>query len=48
MTSRSDSRTVQFNSETSLRAFIMELPKDATFHVEEVVGKPGRYVLYLD
>jgi hypothetical protein len=48
MTSRSDSRTIQFNSETSLHAFLMTLSKDTTFHVEEVVGKPGRYVLYLD
>jgi len=41
-------RAITFNSETSLLAFIRQLPKCAPFHVEEVHGQPGRYVLYLD
>lgn len=45
---RSDSRVIYFNSETSLRAFLLELPRSATFEVREQDGKPGRYVMYLD
>ena len=59
MNSRQDSRTLRFQSETSLAAFIRELPSDQMFHVEEdsrpkpgeinQPGRgPGRYTLYLD
>lgn len=38
-------RTIRFNSETSLAAFIRSLPKSVNFTVEEEATRPGRYIL---
>ena len=48
MPSRSDTRIIRFRSETALAAFIRELPRDATFEVEEDPAKAGHYIMYLD
>ncbi len=48
MSSRSDSRIIRFRSETSFAAFLRELPRGATFVVEEDPARAGHYILFLD
>ena len=41
-------RTISFRSETSLAAFIRDLPKSMRFRVEEDPTHMGWYTMYLD
>ena len=41
-------RTIEFRSETSLVAFILQLPGKTSFRAEENSSHPGWFILYLN